>query len=275
MWRPASITLLCALTTAAPLEAAQSVKVRVVSSTDPAAGVRSAILTDAGGAMTLATRTDRAGVATLSVERCDDALGISADPVLPFLRSGRFDCAGELVIPVGLPDFAAALAPALTDVAAAQASVPPGGGTMNEAAMTTLWGSLLDRLHDLLATQADICPGPAGPEPTVAADPRAMLQQALAEQDNARAALAAATLAGGDPALAASYKALAATAAFRAIGLEAGDPAGPLMTAEGAAAVTTEAGKAAIAAFQAAAGVAVTGAWTPETLARLPAAQGQ
>lgn len=265
MWRLSSITLLCALTTAAPLEAAQSVRVRVVSSADPAEGVRSAILTDGGGAMAVATRTDRTGVATLSVERCDDALGIAADPVLPFLRSGRFDCTGELVIPVGLPDFVAALAPALRDAATAPAPLPE----MNEAAMTTLWGSLLDRLGSLLGPMADMDPGPVAPD-LGGDDPRAMLRQALAAQDDARTAQAAAALAAGDPALADSYKALAATAAFRAIGLEAGDPERPLMTPEGDGVATTEAGQAAITAFQQQAGVAATGAWTPETLARLP-----
>jgi hypothetical protein len=260
------MTLLCALMTAAPLEAAETVRVRVVSSSDLSAGVRSTILTDDGGAMSAAARTDRSGAATLTVDRCDDALGIAADPVLPFLRSGRFDCAGELVIPVGLPNFAAALVPALSGAPAA----PPVQARPEKA---SAWDSLTERLRDLLGPMADRAQPPdattSAPKPAEASA-RAQLEEALDLQDNARAAQAAARLSQADPALAPSYRALAANAAFRAIGLEAGDPDAPLMVETEGTVGTTPAGRAAISAFQQQVGVKVTGAWTPETLARLP-----
>jgi hypothetical protein len=256
------------LTTLTAAEAAETVSIRVVSLADQSVGVRSAILADDEGEMKVKARTDRTGAATLSVRRCDEALGIRADPMLPYLPSGRFDCSTRLTIPVGLPRFAGALEPALADAAAAE---PP----FVQASVENPLSGVVDVLRRIFGTATRGLELPASP-PSSTEDNQATLRRALEAQDDAAAARAAAALAAearsarGDPALASSYEALAAAAAFRAIGLEPGDPARPLLgTADGGAALTP-AGRRALVAFQTEAGVAATGTWTAETLARLP-----
>lgn len=259
MWRRASITSLFVLMTATRLDAADTVRIQVVALDDPSRGVRSTIFFDAQGGALPDRPTDRNGVATFSVEACDDSLGIFAEPALPYLNTARFDCARDLKIPVEKARYAAALEPGLREAAsrsdwARYGQLDGGGG-------------FFDRLIAGIGLK---------PEAYQVADPQAELTSALDDLRFADAARAAGTLAtaarrADDARLAASYEAIAAAAAFRALGKEPGAPADPLLGVAADGAVTlTPAGKEVVAAFEEGAGLEPTGVWSPAALRALP-----
>lgn len=257
MSRRAIIASLFVLMTATRLDAADTVRIQVVALDDPARGVRSTISFDAQGAAPPARPTDRNGVATFSVDACDDSLGIFAEPALPYLNTARFDCARDLKIPVEKARYAAALEPGLREAASRSDWARQGG----------LGGGFFDRLIAGIGLK---------PDAYQVADPQAELTSALDDLRFADAARAAGTLATAarraeDARLAASYEAIAAAAAFRALGKEPGAPADPLLGVAADGAVTlTPAGKEVVAAFEAGAGLEPTGVWSPAALRALP-----
>jgi hypothetical protein len=264
------------LTLATELDAADTITIRVVALDNPARGIQSWIKLDETGEMKRKTRTNRAGEAAVPVVRCDEALGVWADPVLPYQHTGRFDCTSPLVIRVGKPIFAAALDPALSAVAEAR--------NQQVVAEAEEWwmpgnGGIFDRFGTVVAGVGRPEPDPIAPAGVSGAKDDTLqedLWAALDAQRDAEAAQVAGWLAAqaqwrGDETLAASYAALGAAAAFRALGLEPGDPERPLMTMGDAGKITlSEAGVSVVAGFQGKAGLEPTGVWTLETFAALP-----
>ena len=261
MRRLTAITLLCASTMATPPEAAETVQIRVVASDNDAVGVRSRILLDDGGGPSEKAQTDRDGRVTLSVASCNDALGVLARPTpIRYRQSARFDCASTLVIPVSRTVIASALDPALADVAAAGPVL-----TQSDAS-----GGLFDYFRGIFVPMAT---PPSAPESGSPAAKRA-LADALDAGRDAEAARAASGMAEAvratSPELADFYEALAAALAFRAGGIDPGDPDRPLIAGPDGAGTLTPAGRKLVADFQAKIGLPQTGDWSPATLERLP-----